>query len=78
MAVSLSMTGIVFLLLGDYSARLADERGPLLRGLMWSWSALLIAVPAFYGELKTASWRRLPQCGLCGYLLWVGWVFWPT
>ena len=40
MAVSLAMTAIVFVLLGDHAARFQNEGGPLLRGLLWSWSAV--------------------------------------
>ena len=59
LAVALGMTGIVFLLLlPEYSARLAWEQAPLLKGLAWSWSLALVSAAGFLGELKNAPWRR--------------------
>jgi hypothetical protein len=43
LAVALGMTGVVFLLLPEYSARLAAEQAPLLKGLAWSWSLALVS-----------------------------------
>jgi hypothetical protein len=79
LAASLSMTAIVFVLLhGEYAARLADERLPLLKGLGWAWSLSLIGASAFYSELRQLPWRRVPQGLLvsCGALL--AWTYWPA
>lgn len=77
MGVSLAMTAIVFVLLGDYSTRLRHEGGPLLRGLLWSWLAVLVSVAAFYGEVKQRPWRRWAKAAVATLLLVVGLVFWP-
>jgi len=78
LAVALGMTGIVFLLLPEYSARLAAEQGPLLRGLAWSWSLALVAAGSFLGELKGARWRRPAQGLLVVLLGLLAWRFWPA
>ena len=77
LAVSLAMTGIVFLLLGDYAARLQPERLPLLKGLAWSWSLAIVAAAAFYGELQLRRWRGGAQALLLLLLGLLAWVFWP-
>lgn len=78
MAVSLGMTGIVFLLLPEYSARLASEKWPLLVGLAWSWSLALAAGASFLGELRGAAWRRPVQVLLLAILAALGWRYWPS
>ncbi|HEV7432907.1 MAG TPA: hypothetical protein VGN77_07680 [Steroidobacteraceae bacterium] len=78
LAVALGMTGVVFLLLPEYAARLAGERAPLLTGLAWSWSLALVAGASFVGELKNASWRRPAQLLLVAILALLGWRFWPA
>ena len=77
MAVSLAMTAIVFLLLGDQAARFHNEGGPLLRGLLWSWTAMALSVAAFYGELRLKPWRAWAKTAVFTLLLVVGVVFWP-
>ena len=77
MAVSLTMTAIVFLLLGDQAARFQNEGGPLLRGLLWSWTAVGVSVSAFYGELRQRPWRAWAKSAVAALLLVVGLVFWP-
>jgi hypothetical protein len=77
LGVSLAMTGIVFLLLGDYSGRLASEHGPLLRGLAWSWTAAAVAVLAFYGELRQKPWRQWAVAAVLLLIVLLGVVFWP-
>ncbi len=77
MAVSLAMTAIVFLLLGDHAARFRNEGGPLLRGLLWSWTAAAVSVAAFYGELRQRPWRAWAKGAVFALLLLVGLVFWP-
>jgi hypothetical protein len=78
LAVSLGMTGIVFLLLPEYSARLASERLPLLVGLAWSWSLALAAGASFLGEVKGAAWRRRAQAVLVAILAALAWKYWPA
>jgi hypothetical protein len=77
LAVSLGMTGIVFLLLPEYSARLAAERMPLLVGLAWSWSLALAAGASFIGEVRSTSWRRPAQGVLALILAALAWRYWP-
>jgi hypothetical protein len=78
LAVSLGMTGIVFLLLPEYSLRLAPERLPLLRGLAWSWALALVAAASFVGELRGAAWRRPAQLLLALIMAGLAWTFWPA
>ncbi len=78
MAVSLGMTGIVFLLLPEYSARLAGEHLPLLRALAWSWTLALVAGASFVGELRAKSWRRGAQALLLLLLAVLAWRYWPA
>lgn len=78
LAVSLGMTGIVFLLLPEYSARIASEKLPLLVGLAWSWSLALAAGASFLGEVKAAAWRRPVQLALVAILAALGWRYWPA
>ena len=78
LAVSLGLTAIVFLLLPEYSARLAGEQLPLAKGLAWSWSLALTAVASFLGELKAAPWRRQAQLLLALIVAALTWRFWPA
>ena len=52
LTVSLTMSAVVFLLLPEYWARLASERLPLLKALLWSWSLAGVAGASFVGELR--------------------------
>ncbi len=78
LAVSLAMTGIVFLLLPEYSARLAGEQLPLLKALAWSWSLVLASGASFVGELKGRAWRRPAQAVLVLLITALAWRFWPA
>jgi hypothetical protein len=78
LAVALGMTGVVFLLLPEYSARLAPEQAPLLHGLAWSWSLALVSAASFVGELRNAPWRRTAQFLLVLVLALLAWRFWPA
>ena len=78
LVVVLGMTGVVFLLLPEYSARLASEQTPLLKGLAWSWSLALVAAASFVGELKRKTWRRPAQALLVLILMLLAWRFWPA
>ena len=78
LAVALGMTGVVFLLLPEYSARLAPEQAPLLRGLAWSWSLAAIAAASLYAELKNRRWRLQAHALLVAILVALAWRFWPA
>ena len=78
MAVSLGMTGVVFVLLPEYSVRLAGEQAPLLKGLAWSWSLAAVSAASLVGELKNAPWRRPAQFLLAVTLALLAWRFWPA
>ena len=77
LAVSLTMTGVVFLLLPEYSARLAPEKMPLLTALAWSWLLALAAAASFVGELKGHAWRRAAQAIVLMVLVGLAWRYWP-
>jgi hypothetical protein len=78
LAVCLGMTGVVFLLLPEYSARLAGEHAPLLKGLLWSWSLAGVSAASFFGELRHRPWRHLPHGVLLILLALLGWLYWPV
>jgi hypothetical protein len=77
LTVSLTMSGIVFLLLPEYYGRLASERLPLLRGLLWSWSLTGVSVTCFIGELRGWRWRFVPQLLLGGMIAVLLYTYWP-
>ena len=66
LTASLTMSAIVFLLLPEYSARLASGRLPLLKGLLWAWSLTAVASASFSGELQ----RRAALAPLAPLALW--------
>lgn len=77
LTLSLSMSAVVFLLLPEYSARLASERVPLLKALLWGWSLTGVAAASFIGELRGRRWRYGTQ-GLLGVMLAaLVWIYWP-
>jgi hypothetical protein len=78
LAVCLAMTGVVFLLLPEYSARLAGEHAPLLKGLFWSWSLAAVSAASFVGEVRHRPWRHLPHVALLILLAVLGWLYWPA
>lgn len=77
LAVSLAMTGVVFLFLSDYPERVAAERVPLLIGLAWTWTLAAVAATSFYGELRLRPWRRIAFVGLAAMLTALAAVYWP-
>lgn len=77
MTVSLTMSAIVFLLLPEYSARLAPERLPLLKGLAWSYSLAAVGAVSFVGELRHWRWRYAAQIVLAAMLIALGIIYWP-
>jgi hypothetical protein len=76
-ALTLLMTGVVFLLMPEYADRLADERRPLL--LACSLSAVLatVAFTSFYGELRLRTWRYAAHGALAVILAISLWTYWP-
>jgi hypothetical protein len=77
MTVSLTMSAVVFMLLPEYSVRLAPERLPLLKGLAWSWSLAAVGAASFIGELRNRRWRYAPQLMLAGMLAALTILYWP-
>jgi hypothetical protein len=76
-ALGLFLTLVVFLLLPEYSLRLADERKPLLGALALSSALAVVSAGSFYGELRQRRWRVAAQIALA-LLLAVGtWLYWP-
>jgi hypothetical protein len=78
LAVSLAMTGVVFVLLPEYAARLQGEKLPLLKALAWSWSIVAVAGTSFIGELRGRAWRWPAQLLLLLLLAMLAWRFWPA
>jgi hypothetical protein len=78
LAVALAMTGVVFMLLPEYSVRLQGEKPPLLLALAWSWSLALVAGASFIGELRGRAWRRPAQVLLLLLLAVLAWRHWPA
>ncbi len=77
LTVSLTMSAVVFALLPEYSARLASERLPLLKALIWGWSLAAVAGTSFIGELRGRSWRYGFQALLAAMLVTLVWMYWP-
>jgi hypothetical protein len=77
LTASLTMSAIVFLLLPEYWGRLASERLPLLKGLLWAWSLTGVASASFIGELRGRRWRYATQVLLGAMLGALGWIYWP-
>lgn len=77
LSVALGMTGIVFILLPEYSVRLSAEHAPLLKGLAWSWSLAAVGAASFFGELRERRWRFVPQGVLGAMLATLAWIYWP-
>jgi hypothetical protein len=76
-AVALLLTGVVFLLLPEYGARLAEERVPLLAACGLSVVLAASAAGSFYGELRARAWRFAAHGALVGMLVLALWVYWP-
>jgi hypothetical protein len=77
LTVSLSMSAIVFLLLPEYHDRLAPERWPLEKGLLWGWSLTAVGVASFIGELRHRRWRFMPEAALALMLTALTILYWP-
>jgi len=76
-AVVLLLVGLVFLLMPDYSARLLEERSPLLVACVVTVPLAGVAVTSFYGELRARTWRYAAHAGLVAMLVISLWTYWP-
>jgi predicted membrane protein len=76
-AVALLLTGVVFLLIPEYSARLADERAPLILACLLSVGLASIAITSFYAELRNRGWRLFAHAALTLMLAIALWTYWP-
>ena len=76
-AAVLLLVGLVFLLMPDYSARLLEEKGPLLAACVVTIPLAAIAVASFYGELRARVWRFAAHAGLVLMLVVALWTYWP-
>jgi len=77
LAISLAMTGVVFLFLSDFAERVQAERAPLLIGLAWTWTLAAVSAASFYGELRLRPWRRIALAALAAMLALLAIVYWP-
>jgi hypothetical protein len=76
-ATALLLTGVVFLLLPEYGARLADEREPLIVACLLSVLLAGAAATSFYGELRVRAWRYAAHSALLAVLAVALWTYWP-
>jgi hypothetical protein len=76
-ATALLLTGVVFLLLPEYGARLAEEREPLMVACLLSVLLAGTAATSFYGELRVRSWRYAAHGALLVVLAVALWTYWP-
>ena len=76
-AAALLLTGVVFLLLPEYGARLAEERQPLMVACLLSVLLAGVAAMSFYGELRVRSWRFAAHGALLAVLAGALWTYWP-
>jgi len=76
-ATALLLTGVVFLLLPEYGARLAEEREPLMVACLLSVLLAGTAATSFYGELRVRSWRHAAHAALVVVLAVALWTYWP-
>jgi hypothetical protein len=76
-AAALLLTGVVFLLLPEYGARLAEERQPLMVACLLSVLLAGVAATSFYGELRVRSWRYAAHGALLAVLAVALWTYWP-
>jgi len=76
-AAALLLTGVVFLLLPEYGARLAEESRPLMVACLLSVFLAGVAATSFYGELRVRSWRYAAHGVLLVVLAVALWTYWP-
>ena len=76
-AAALLLTGVVFLLLPEYGARLSEESRPLIAACLLSVLLAGVAAASFYGELRERAWRRAAHGALLAVLAVALWIYWP-
>jgi hypothetical protein len=76
-AVALLLTAVVFLLIPEYSVRLAEEGHPLTAACVLSVLLAGIAATSFYGELRVRFWRYFAHGALVLMVVLALWVYWP-
>ena len=76
-AVVLVMVGVVFLLMPEFAARLAEERQPLLLAGLVLLPLAGVSAASFYGELQERPWRRAAHGALLAMLAVALWTYWP-
>jgi hypothetical protein len=76
-AVVLVMVGVVFLLMPEFAARLAEERQPLLMAGLVLLPLAGVSSASFYGELRELAWRRVAHAALLAMLAVATWSYWP-
>ena len=72
-----ALTLIVFALLPEYSERIDDEYGPLLRSFAAMLVVSAVAVASFVGELRQRPWRYYASAALLLMLAGGLWSYWP-
>lgn len=76
-SIGLALTLIVFALLPEYSERIDDEYGPLLRSFAAMLVVSAVAVASFVGELRQRPWRYYASAALLLMLAGGLWSYWP-
>jgi len=76
-AVTLLMTGVVFLLIPQYAPRIEDEIGSLWWACLLSAVLAAISTTSFYGEVRRRGWRFAAHLGLAMMLAATFWKYWP-
>jgi hypothetical protein len=76
-ALTLLMSGVVFLLIPQYAPRIEDEIGPLWWACLLTTVLAAIATTSFYGEVRRRGWRLAAHLVLALALAASFWKFWP-
>lgn len=76
-SIGLALTLIVFALLPEYSDRIDDEYGPLLRSFAAMLVVSAVAAASFVGELRQRPWRYYATAALLVLLAGGLWLYWP-
>jgi len=77
MAFSLAVVSFVFWMLRDYHPQFSVELPELARAAEIFALLALASVLAFYGNLRRAGWRFVPQMLLFLGLAATGYYYWP-
>ncbi len=77
LAVGLSLTWVVFMLLPEHADRLAPERAPLGRAIGLFTLLAAASAASFYGAVKWRQWRLWAYAALAGLVALTGYVYWP-